>query len=1096
MSSFMRPSGPRLRKVWILLQLALAGCAELVQGRTFPSLDEAYAAAGFDPWHPDNAVVVLFSDPHMNLWADVLPITTNLDARLIRAVHAMNPPPRKIIVAGDTATTLSPVPGWVPYPWSMELGTNEMRYWLEAIRAFTNVAPEDIVWIPGNHDVLPFEEEAATYRQIYRDMPIRQRLDIAGVRFLLINCGNYGGRNPAQYAWLQQELRQTPMEQPIVVVNHVPPFHNPVWYRGTGVELRELFGDRPVRWWTMGGHYHGRALRVHQIGRSTVASLVVGTSNPLNTNGGSDDTGFAVLCLSNGVQAVIYYSFNLDRFEWMPEPDWENPEPFFAAFEDAPGLLWRRLKKLGQPPEVEVFRGDDAIEWYAYVRELQLRLPLEDFEGQATHLIWLILAPSPDVRIQFEAESGQWVDQPFVPWTNFLYATPIPEAWRARSQLRVRYLSELGANDFLAGWGLVSTSAIPQRRYPRFREVPAPVVAGGETLALDFNRLVIHPHASYDGQRFALLSGPEGAWVDSQSGRFEWRCPVHQPEGILEAVVAVFDTDTPVFGATQSFQIQVRHQPRVEVQPPVAVVRVGGIWQWTPEIAGLPPVTAQWYFQGRPITEPLSAPAALSISPVSQQHAGWYHLIASNAFGAVPGPALRLGVISETLPWILLPYGSEWSFLDEGEPDASWQHLPDSASGWRAGRAPFGYGWDGIRTPLGHGRSHPPCTAYFGSIVVVPEGLEVFLRGRLRISAGAVVYWNGQELLRHRLPAGPLSYGPWAIPNPSSAEETVPFVVTPDDIVSGTNWLAVQVHRTVTGAPAVGLWSFDEPNAPWRSAVHAFHWQPVGSGIVTVPGRFGLCVSNGAVANSWLTIADHPLLRVHGPFTVGGWAAYRWGSGDDPESTILEKPGEFRLYYTGTRLNRFRFRVGDHEVQDQTPGTASGQWRWIVAWFDGARAHIQVDLGPVYSAPAAMPRAGFENLRALHRRNALGGFAVDELFYFPRVLTPEERTNLYQQGLLAAQAAQAGAMAFDLELEAVLLDDSPPQPAHLRVQKMADAENWELVVPGLPVPSTLWFSTNLVDWIPVWRRPADAPMGFWSLPIFSPVPEFYKFVPD
>lgn len=194
-------------------------------------------------------------------------------------------------------------------------------------------------------------------------MPVRQRLDIAGVRFLLINGGNWGRRHPEQMSWLGEPLTQTPLDQPLVMVNHVPPFPIPVGYRGTAGELCERFADRPARWWTMNGHSHARSLRVFQVGCSRVALLVVGTSNPLNTNGASDDAGFAFLCLSNSVHAVICYSSNRARYELASGPDGETPEPFLGAFEEVPGLVWHRLESRGAPPEVEFFQGRDLVEW-------------------------------------------------------------------------------------------------------------------------------------------------------------------------------------------------------------------------------------------------------------------------------------------------------------------------------------------------------------------------------------------------------------------------------------------------------------------------------------------------------------------------------------------------------------------------------------------------------------------------------------------------------------------------------------------------------------------------------------------------------------
>jgi len=304
--------------------------------------------------------------------------------------------------------------------------------------------------------------------------------------------------------------------------------------------------------------------------------------------------------------------------------------------------------------------------------------------------------------------------------------------------------------------------------------------------------------------------------------------------------------------------------------------------------------------------------------------------------------------------------------------------------------------------------------------------------------------------------------------------------------------VAVQVHRSVDGAPAVGLWSLDEPQAPWRDAVHWHHFQAAGTNLLSLPGRVGNCVSNTGSVTSWLEAPFHPHQRVRGPFTVGGWVAYGWRSGNDPAGTLLERPGEFRLYYSGTRSNRFRFRVGDAEVQNETPGTRPGQWRWVVGWFDGQQAHLQVDGGPVSSVPASLPVGTAQPLRALRCDGPSGGLAGDELFYFPRVLTPEERDLLHRSGLGAAKGFDSGSLVFDLELIARV-----PHPSdsllRLKVRPAGQPGSWDLVVPGAEFATTLWLSTNLVDWLPVWRRPAGAPAATWALPDPpGPFPEFYQ----
>lgn len=1060
-------------------------------GQWFETLSDAYAAAGFNPRHPGNAVVVFFSDPHMNLWADVLPISTNLDSRLVAIVNSMDPPPRKVIVAGDTSTTLSPVPGWEPREWSMRMGTNEMLHWLQAIRALTNVASEDIVWIPGNHDQLAFEEEAATYRAMYPMMPVRQVLDIAGVRFFLINCGNYGGRNPAQLAWLKEQLAQTPPEKPLVVVNHVPPFHFPPWYRGTALELRELFEDRPGRWWTLGGHYHARSQRVFQIGQSRVASFVVGTSNPRNTNGESDDTGFALLCISNGIHAILYYSYNRARFELVEPPNWDQPLPFYAAFEEVPGLLWRRLKSRGHPPEVERFHGDDSIEWYAYTRELQLTIPLGLYGGQATHLVMLMLLPSADARVEFEVAPNQWARASFARWTNFVYSAPIPEELRSRDSLRVRYSSAIGGNDFISGWGLVTTSAPPWIRYPRFRSVPDQLVSLGETLAVDLQAYVENPHASYDGQRFHLLQAPEGAVLDPGTGMFEWAPAAHHVQRVWEVRIQVADHGTPLFTATQSFHVHVFDRPHLVGGKPVVVVPEGQEVHVAPRVYGAAPFQYRWHFQGLPLQQPETASPTLSFPAVRAEHAGWYHLEVSNAYAGAAGAPFRLGVVRESEPVPFPDSGNQWAFFLGGDPPPAWTNDGRVEEGWETGDAPFGFGLTGVRTDLTHNRTHPACTLYLRRGLVWRQASQAYAKGRIQFIGGAIVYWNGREILRRYVPEGEGGYGVW--PQETSEEvQEAEFVIPPELLLPGTNVIAVAVHRLRDETVPLSLWSFDETEAPWRDLVHWHHWYPVGSGIVRVPGRFGGAVSNG-MNTGWLEIPPHRHLAGHRAFTVGGWVCYGWGSGDDPESTVLEMPGVFRLYYTGTRVNRYRFRVGTHEVQDQTSGTLPGQWRWVVAWYDGTRAHIQVDMGAVYSEPADLPSQATGSLRALHRQGPSGGIAVDELFYYPRVLTESERARIFARGLETLLPVSSGRAWFDMELALVPLSLGSGSSLSLQIRKAANAQAWELLVPGAPHPCTLWLSTNLVDWIPAWRRPELAPLATWALPLGgNPVPEFYR----
>jgi len=108
-------------------------------------------------------------------------------------------------------------------------------------------------------------------------------------------------------------------------------------------------------------------------------------------------------------------------------------------------------------------------------------------------------------------------------------------------------------------------------------------------------------------------------------------------------------------------------------------------------------------------------------------------------------------------------------------------------------------------------------------------------------------------------------------------------------------------------------------------------------------------------------------------------------------------------------------------------------------------------------------------------------------------LAVAERERIYREGLERMLGGLASRLWFDLELAPVPRADGPGQPVWLRTVQDSATGRWELLVPEAEVPSTLWLSTNLLDWIPVWQRPAWAPAARWILPTGSnPLPEFYR----
>lgn len=476
-----------------------------------------------------------------------------------------------------------------------------------------------------------------------------------------------------------------------------------------------------------------------------------------------------------------------------------------------------------------------------------------------------------------------------------------------------------------------------------------------------------------------------------------------------------------------------------------AVARLAGCWQATPQIVSSPTslsryagshatfavtavsanaLTYQWLFNGSPLEHPYARQPALLLTNLDAGQAGQYAAVVSNAMGVVTSSVATLTVLMNPFEVTVVSGGSQWRYHDLGlDLGTAWRQPGHDDSAWASGLSPLGFGNGDEATVLAGGMEEKPNTIYFRKAFEMPAALSGRqLAARLRFDDGAVVYLNGMEVFRDNLPQGGIGYDTSALAPVEGSDEAafVTFPLPGDLLHPGTNLLAVEVHQHTGTTGPVAFWKFDESASPWRDVVGGHDFAAVGTNVMGRPGRVEGCVTNSGSATSWLETPDVPELRYSGPFTVGGWFAFGAGSGNDPATTCLGKADEFRLYYTGTAINRYRFRVGDVEVQDQTGGTISGQWRFVVGWYDGTNACIQINNGPVYALAAPPPAPTANPLVTLQRAGALGGFAADEVFFHKRALSAGERTTIYTTGLRAVLATNVEDLLFDFELAAVV----------------------------------------------------------------------------
>jgi hypothetical protein len=146
----------------------------------------------------------------------------------------------------------------------------------------------------------------------------------------------------------------------------------------------------------------------------------------------------------------------------------------------------------------------------------------------------------------------------------------------------------------------------------------------------------------------------------------------------------------------------------------------------------------------------------------------------------------------------LIPGGSDWSYLDNGEfAGDDWQQESHDDDHWSAGPAPLGYGESDLRTELRSGSDEERhATTYFRHpFTAQPQDIQA-LKLRVRWDDGVAVYLNGHEVYRENLDPN-ATFSDFSSGKVGGAEETAYHVVLVDPslLKSGANLIAVEIHQ-------------------------------------------------------------------------------------------------------------------------------------------------------------------------------------------------------------------------------------------------------------------------------------------------------------
>ena len=149
----------------------------------------------------------------------------------------------------------------------------------------------------------------------------------------------------------------------------------------------------------------------------------------------------------------------------------------------------------------------------------------------------------------------------------------------------------------------------------------------------------------------------------------------------------------------------------------------------------------------------------------------------------------------------LIEAGALWKYLDDGsDQELGWITIDFDDSGWGNGNAELGYG-DGDETTVvsyGLDEDQKYITTYFRKEFFV-DIVDDFHNLNLRLlrDDGAIVYLNGNEVVRDNMPSGIINYDTPATDAVAFGEEDIFFdwSISGDLLQNGQNIIAVEIHQ-------------------------------------------------------------------------------------------------------------------------------------------------------------------------------------------------------------------------------------------------------------------------------------------------------------
>jgi 3',5'-cyclic AMP phosphodiesterase CpdA len=253
--------------------LQLAGLAAAgIAGAVFASRLRPAAAATVGGPAADDFLFLQMSDTHWGFSGPPNPDAAGTLAKAVAAVNGLAQQPDFIVFTGDlTHTTDDP---------------QERRTRLAQFREIVRpLKVGEVHFLAGEHDAALDRGEA--YREHFGDL--HYTFDHKGIHFIVLDnvSDPRGALGDAQLAWLRDDLKRFPREQPIVVLTHRPLFDlYPEWDWATADAAQAIDALTPYQHVTVfyghihQEHHHRTGHIAHHAARSLMFPLPVPGSVP------------------------------------------------------------------------------------------------------------------------------------------------------------------------------------------------------------------------------------------------------------------------------------------------------------------------------------------------------------------------------------------------------------------------------------------------------------------------------------------------------------------------------------------------------------------------------------------------------------------------------------------------------------------------------------------------------------------------------------------------------------------------------------------------------------------------------------------------